>query len=206
MVQNHVRWSPAGCDCSVDVLVDSVTGVQTLFCIRNLCDRHVGIATPLSDAEFQIKKAQTLADRYQVLDDNRNANYAQTDAYSDIQMPPAEKVACKAQVDKITADRKAEYDRLLSTEPVSLASLRFCTNVHSSLLEENSRVSKAYVRAQSQFNLTDAQMQTITWSVSGVAPNRVFTINFGNLLTTTQKNNTQTWCNTNVGVGKVIIT
>lgn len=197
MTEQHIRWSPTSCTCVLDLLLDTTTGNQTLFCIRNICDVHRAIAT--SDPDFQTKRAATLTTRYQQLEDNRTANYAQIDAYTDLQMPPTDKAACKATVDRITAERKAEYDLLTQSDLV------FCVNVHDTVKEESGRWPKIYARVQSQFSFTDAQMQTITWSFTGTAPNRNITVNFGSLLTTNQKNNTQTWCNTNVGIGKVTI-
>lgn len=200
MVQNHIRWSPTSCACVLDLLIDSVTGTSSLFAIRNLCDVHALIATP--DPDFANKKATALAKRYQDLDDNRTANYAQIDAYTDLQMSPADKAGCKTTVDRLTAERKAEYDLLLSQ---SNANLMFCVNVHDTVNEEGGRWNAIYGRVKSQFNLTDAQMQTITWSFSGTAPNRVITVNFGSVLTINQKNNSQTWCDSNIGVGRVVI-
>jgi hypothetical protein len=197
---NHVRFSPASCSCTLDLLIDTVTGNQTLFAIRNLCDAHLPVAT--TDPNFQTKKQAAISQRYQQLEDNRTANYAQIDAYTDLQMSPDDKSRCKSVVDRITAERKAEYDLLLS-QPTS--NLLFCVNVHDSIKEENGRWPKIYDRVKSQFNLTDAQMQTITWSFSGNAPNRTITVVFGSLLTTNQKNTAQAWCDTNIGAGRVII-
>ena len=162
MAQNHVRWSPISCSCVLDLLVDTVTGAPSLFAIRNLCSVHAPIATP--DPDFATKKAATIAKRYQDLEDNRTVNYAQIDAYSDLQMSPADKAGCKASIDRITAERKIEYDLLLSQPN---ANLMFCQNVHDVVNEEGGRWSKIYARVQSQFGLTDAQMQTVTYSYNG---------------------------------------
>lgn len=198
MVQQHIRWSPHTCSCVLDLLIDDQTGNQSLFCIRNLCDVHAVVATP--DPDFETKKAAALTERYRQLDENRDRNYAQIDAYTDLQMSPSDKAACKANVDRITAERKTEYDILTNS-----SNLVFCANVHNTVSDENTRVGKVYQRVQTQYALTDAQMQTITWSYSGTAPNRLFTVNFYSLITQTQKNNLQTWCNTNLGLGKVTV-
>lgn len=207
MAQNHIRWSPSSCTCVVDIMVDTVTSEQTLFALRKLCDAHKPIA--IADPDFENKKAVLLAQRYQQLEDNRTTNYAQIDAYTDLQMSPAEKAGCKATVDRITQERKDEYDRLLSTASNPDANLMLCVNVHTSILEESSRYMKVYNRLQTYLNYTDEQMQTLmqntTVSYSGVAPNRLFTVNFGNQLTNQQKTTMQTWCNNNLGVGKVTV-
>lgn len=200
MVQNHVRWSPICCSCILDLLIDSVTGEQTLFAIRNLCDAHRPIAT--IDSNFDAKKAAALAKRYQDLDDNRDRNYQQIDSYTDLQMSPTDKAGCKATVDRITDERKREYDLLLSQTD---SNLFFCVNVRDSINEESGRWSRVYERVKSQYNLTDDQMKAITYSYTGTAPNRMFTVNFGSLLTATQKANAQTWCNSNIGPNKVTV-
>lgn len=200
MAQNHLRISPNTCSCIIDVLIDPVTGDQSLFALRNICDIHMPIAT--AEPDFENKKTQALAKRYQDLEDNRQTNLDQIAAYTDLQMSPAEKQGCIATIERLTAERKREYDLLLSK---SNANLVFCANVHDSVKEESGRFPKIYARVQSQFNLTDTQMQTITWSFSGTVPNRTITVNFGSLLTTNQKNASQNWCDTNLGVGKVIV-
>lgn len=200
MVQNHVRWSPTSCSCVLDIMIDAITGAQTLFAIRNLCDNHKPIA--IIDANFETKKADAIAQRYQLLDDNLTRNYQQIDAYTDLQMSPQDKASCKAQVDRITRDRKLEYDLLLS-QPDS--NLYFCLNVHSSVVEESGRYPKIYNRIQSQYNLTDDEMKTITYSFTGIAPNRIVTVNFGSLITTNQKTNAQNWCDANIGAGRVVV-
>lgn len=200
MVQNHLRWTPTSCSCVIDILKDSDTGNETLFAIRNLCDAHRPEAIP--DPDFQTKKAAALAKRYQDLDDNLNRNLADIDAYTELQMSDTEKAGCRSTVERLTAERKREYDLLLS-QPDS--NLYFCVNVHSQVKEEGGRFSKIYDRIKAQYNLTDAQMQTITYSFSGVAPNRVITVDFNILLTANQKNAARTWCDANIGIGRVII-
>jgi len=178
-------------------MIDTDTGDQTLFTIKNLCDVHKPIAVP--DPDFANKKAAIIATRYQQLEDNRTRNYQQIDAYTEAQISAKERAALKAQVDQITADRKDEYDRLLTSN------LALCVNVHDSIKEENSRYARVYQKVQAQYGLTDAQMSTITWSFSGTAPNRVFTINMSSLITQAQKTTAQAWCDLNLGAGKVIV-
>lgn len=203
MAQNHLRWSPDSCGCILDILVDDVTGNQTLFAIRNICPDHIDTAT--DDPAFDTKKAQLITDRYKQLDDNLNANLAAIDAYTDLQCSPADKAMLRSQVQAITAARKAEYD-ILASEATNLNARKiFCTNTHSNVNEESGRWPKIYARVQSQFALTDQQMATVGWKCTGKAPNRVFTINFGNLLTNQQKTQIQTWANTNIGAGKVVV-
>ena len=201
MTQQHVRWEPIGsCTCQLDIILDTDTGNQTLFAIRRLCDNHKPIAVP--DPDFANKKAQLRADRTAAFEANRSRNYAQIDSYTDLEMSPADKAACKAQVDKHTQDGINEYEQLLS-QPES--NLYLCTNVHTSVLEEAGRYPKIYNQIKSQFGFTDDQMKQITYGYTGKAPNRIITVNFGTLLTTAQKNSTKTWCDTNIGAGRVVI-
>lgn len=202
MTLQHLRWSPDSCECILDILVDTDTGNQTLFSIINICPDHIDTAT--DDPDFDTKKTQLIADRYQQLDDNLNRNLAEIDAYSDVQCSPADKAILKAQVQAITTKRKAEYDLLISNTNVNAKKI-FCANTHNNINEESGRWPKIYARVQSQFGFTDQQMATISWKCTGKAPNRVFTIAFGSLLTAQQKNATQTWANTNIGTGKVVV-
>jgi hypothetical protein len=197
--QNHIRWSPATCSCIVDLLIDDQTGDQTLFALRNICDAHKSIATP--DPDFENKKTAAIAARYKVLDDNRNQNYAQIDAYSDLQLPPKDKAALKANIDQITADRKQEYELLAAS-----SNLIFCQNVHDAVKEEGGRWGKILQRVQQQYGLTDAQIQAITFTYSGTGNNRILTVNTtGANLTNQQKTQAQTWADQNIGIGKVVI-
>ncbi len=48
-------------------------------------------------------------------------------------------------------------------------------------------------------------LQQVTWSFSGSGAARVLTVNFGSLLTSAQKAQLQTVCDTTFGTGKIII-
>lgn len=72
----------------------------------------------------------------------------------------------------------------------------------TALQDENHRKNKLLDRAQTQFGLTAAQLATITWFYDA---SRVLHVN-AVPLTAAQKTAAQTWADTNLGVGKVIIT
>ena len=91
------------------------------------------------------------------------------------------------------------------------------TDRWNTILEENPRknVANQLVIDNGPSSLYDVQQDgsrtlknniTLTWTWSGVAPNRVLTISYtGITLTTNQKNQAQTFLNNRFGVGKVIL-
>ncbi len=75
----------------------------------------------------------------------------------------------------------------------------------SVLLDENPRKNHALDRVRKVLNATDDQMATVGWSFSGSNGARVLTVVIP-FATAGQKTAMQAWCDTNLGVGKVVVT
>ena len=86
---------------------------------------------------------------------------------------------------------------------------------HADLLDENPRKNKAEARLLAAFpaklGLTDAQGNTTlrpdayTYTITGPRGARVLTLSLP-LLTNQERNAVQTWCNNNLGAGRVVVT
>lgn len=107
---------------------------------------------------------------------------------------------------------------VISCPAHSVVGLNVATH-YNTLLSENTRKNKVHGQLLTISNLTQTitnsdGTQTVTfkngvgftYTWSGIDGARVISISvFGVTLTTAQKNSVQSWCDTNIGVGKVII-
>lgn len=87
---------------------------------------------------------------------------------------------------------------------------------YNTVLDENNRMSKVLQGAidnlATQLSSTGTAGGTLkngiqyNFTLTGTAPNRVLNVSFSGItLTTAQKRTAQTWCNNNIGVGKVVV-